>query len=135
MRRGGDPNAPEGRANAPEGRAVARLRSYRGDELEKIKDMLREARIRYRSTDHAVQGNSLPSASPRLVWRDRAVAVIEDEFRQPDYVLVSAEAWGRPGFAITLSIGIVTTMFTAIFGSRLVVHLLYGRQRAETVWI
>ena len=39
------------------------------------------------------------------------------------------------GFAITLSIGIITSMFTAIFGSRLLVHLLYGRQRAETVWI
>ena len=39
------------------------------------------------------------------------------------------------GFAITLSIGIITSMFTAIFGSRLLVHLVYGRGRVEKVWI
>lgn len=72
------------------------------DELEKIKDMLREERIRYRSTDDAVRGNTLAVsfATPQL--RDRAVAVIEDEFRQPDYVLESAEAGGRPGLVITV---------------------------------
>ena len=72
------------------------------DELEKIKDMLREERIRYHGTDDAVQGNTLvvSFATPQL--RDRAVAVIEDEFRQPDYVLESVEAGGRPGFLITV---------------------------------
>ena len=39
------------------------------------------------------------------------------------------------GFAVTLSIGIVTSMFTAIFGSRLLVHLIYGHPRVERVWI
>ena len=39
------------------------------------------------------------------------------------------------GFAVTLSIGIITSMFTAIFGSRLLVHLIYGRGRLEKVWI
>jgi len=33
------------------------------------------------------------------------------------------------GFAVTLSLGIVTSMFTAIFGSRAVVHLIYGRRK------
>ncbi len=33
------------------------------------------------------------------------------------------------GFAVTLSIGIVTSMFTAIFGTRAVVNLIYGRRR------
>lgn len=32
------------------------------------------------------------------------------------------------GFAITLSLGILTSMFTAIFGTRAVVNLIYGRQ-------
>lgn len=33
------------------------------------------------------------------------------------------------GFAVTLSLGIVTSMFTAIFGTRAVVHLIYGRRK------
>ena len=39
------------------------------------------------------------------------------------------------GFAVTLSIGIVTSMFTAIFVSRGIVHLFYGRPSVEKVWI
>ena len=39
------------------------------------------------------------------------------------------------GFAITLSIGILTSMFTAIFVSRGVVHLVYGRRKVERLWI
>ncbi|MFO7859381.1 MAG: protein translocase subunit SecD [Ectothiorhodospiraceae bacterium] len=35
------------------------------------------------------------------------------------------------GFAVTLSIGIVTSMFTAILGTRAVVNLLYGRRRLK----
>lgn len=33
------------------------------------------------------------------------------------------------GFAITLSIGIVTSMFTAIFGTRVIVNLIFGGRR------
>lgn len=39
------------------------------------------------------------------------------------------------GFAVTLSIGIVTSMFTAVFVSRGLVHLVYGYRRVEKVWI
>ncbi|MCY3883607.1 MAG: protein translocase subunit SecD [Gammaproteobacteria bacterium] len=39
------------------------------------------------------------------------------------------------GFAVTLSIGIVTSMFTAVFVSRGLVHLIYGYRRVEKVWI
>jgi preprotein translocase subunit SecD len=35
------------------------------------------------------------------------------------------------GFAITLSLGIVTSMFTAIIGTRAVVNLIYGRRRVS----
>jgi preprotein translocase subunit SecD len=33
------------------------------------------------------------------------------------------------GFAVVLSLGIVTSMFTALVGSRALIHLLWGRQR------
>lgn len=35
------------------------------------------------------------------------------------------------GFAVTLSIGILTSMFTAIMGTRAVINLLYGGRRVE----
>jgi len=37
------------------------------------------------------------------------------------------------GFAITLSIGIVTSMFTAIMGTRAVVNFTYGRKKLKTL--
>lgn len=39
------------------------------------------------------------------------------------------------GFAITLSIGIATSMLTAIFVSRILVNLAYGRRRLDTLSI
>lgn len=39
------------------------------------------------------------------------------------------------GFAVTLSIGIVTSMFTAIMGTRAVVNLVYGRRRLRRIAI
>ena len=39
------------------------------------------------------------------------------------------------GFAVTLSIGIVTSMFTAIFGTRAVVNLLYGGKNIKSLSI
>ena len=39
------------------------------------------------------------------------------------------------GFAITLSIGIVTSMFTAIMGTRAVINLIYGGRRVKRLWI
>ena len=35
------------------------------------------------------------------------------------------------GFAITLAIGILSSMFTAIFGTRVLVNLMYGKRRVE----
>ena len=72
------------------------------DEVEKIKTMLREERIRYRSTDDAVQGNTLRVSFATPQVRDRAIGVIEDEFRQPDYLLEAEETGGRAGFVITV---------------------------------
>jgi preprotein translocase subunit SecD len=39
------------------------------------------------------------------------------------------------GFAVTLSIGIITSMFTAIMGTRAVINLMYGRRRVQTLAI
>lgn len=39
------------------------------------------------------------------------------------------------GFAVTLSIGIVTSMFTAIMGTRAVINLIYGRKRVHKLAI
>jgi preprotein translocase subunit SecD len=33
------------------------------------------------------------------------------------------------GFAVTLSLGIITSMFTAIMGTRAVINLIYGRRK------
>ena len=39
------------------------------------------------------------------------------------------------GFAITLSIGIITSMFTAILGTRAVINLIYGNKRLQKLSI
>ena len=39
------------------------------------------------------------------------------------------------GFAVTLSIGIATSMFTAILGTRAVVNLIYGGKRVARLSI
>ncbi len=37
------------------------------------------------------------------------------------------------GFAVTLALGILTSMFTAIIGTRAVINLIYGRRRVKTL--
>ena len=37
------------------------------------------------------------------------------------------------GFAVTLTLGIITSMFTAIIGTRTVVNLLFGGRRLESL--
>jgi len=39
------------------------------------------------------------------------------------------------GFAVTLSLGILTSMFTAIIGTRAIVNLIYGNRRLEKITI
>lgn len=39
------------------------------------------------------------------------------------------------GFAVTLSLGILTSMFTAIMGTRVVINLIYGRKNRPTLSI
>ena len=70
------------------------------DEVEKIKDLLREARVRYRRADDAVQADGIRMSFITAQQRDRALAIVEEEFRLPDYVVEAAAVDGRPGFAI-----------------------------------
>ncbi|MGB0764350.1 MAG: protein translocase subunit SecD, partial [Luminiphilus sp.] len=39
------------------------------------------------------------------------------------------------GFAVTLSLGIITSMFTAILGTRALVNLIYGGRRVDSLSI
>ena len=48
-------------------------------------------------------------------------------------VLFSLGTGPVKGFAITLCIGIITSMFTAIFGSRVIVNALYGGRRLKSL--
>ena len=50
-------------------------------------------------------------------------------------VLFSIGSGPVRGFAVTLAIGILTSMFTAIIGTRSVVNLLYGAKRVEKLSI
>ena len=50
-------------------------------------------------------------------------------------VLLSYGTGPIKGFAVTLSIGIVTSMFTAIMGTRAVINLIYGGRRLKRLLI
>ncbi|MEN8108032.1 MAG: protein translocase subunit SecD [Pseudomonadota bacterium] len=50
-------------------------------------------------------------------------------------VLLSFGTGPIKGFAVTLSIGILTSMFTAIMGTRAVINLIYGGRRAARLMI
>ena len=39
------------------------------------------------------------------------------------------------GFAVTLSLGILTSMFTALFVTRAIVNLVYGGRDVKKLWI
>ena len=69
---------------------------------------------------------------------DRAFVTILDANITTLFVALILLAIGSgpvAGFAVTLSIGIVTSMFTSIFVSRGLVHLVYGNRAVRTVWI
>ena len=48
-------------------------------------------------------------------------------------ILYAVGAGPVKGFAVTLSIGIITSMFTAILGTRALVNLIYGRRRGSAI--
>jgi preprotein translocase subunit SecD len=69
---------------------------------------------------------------------ERAVVTILDANITTLIVAVILYAVGTgpvKGFAVTLSIGIVTSMFTAIMGTRAMINLVYGGRRVRTLSI
>jgi preprotein translocase subunit SecD len=69
---------------------------------------------------------------------ERAVATIFDANITTLIVAVILYAVGTgpiKGFAITLSIGIITSMFTAIMGTRAIINLIYGGRRVKQLSI
>jgi preprotein translocase subunit SecD len=69
---------------------------------------------------------------------ERAVSTILDANLTTLIVAVILYAVGTgpiKGFAVTLSIGIVTSMFTAIMGTRAMVNLIYGGRRVKKLSI
>jgi preprotein translocase subunit SecD len=75
-------------------------------------------------------GNS-PQASIRAGY-EKAFSTIADANITTLIAAIVLFAYGTGpirGFAVTLSIGILTSMFTAIVGTRVVVNLTYGRRK------
>jgi preprotein translocase subunit SecD len=69
---------------------------------------------------------------------ERAVATILDANITTLIVAVILYAVGTgpvKGFAVTLSVGIITSMFTAIMGTRALVNLIYGGRRVQSLAI
>ncbi len=69
---------------------------------------------------------------------DRALSTIADANITTLIAAVVLFAFGTgpvQGFAVTLSIGIATSMFTALVGTRAVVNLLYGGRRIKSLAI
>ena len=69
---------------------------------------------------------------------ERAVATILDANITTLIVAIILYAVGTgpvKGFAVTLSVGIVTSMFTAILGTRALINLIYGSRRVEKLSI
>jgi preprotein translocase subunit SecD len=69
---------------------------------------------------------------------DRAFVTILDANITTLIVAVLLYAVGTgpiKGFAVTLSIGILTSMFTAIVGTRALVNLMYGGRNVKKLWI
>lgn len=79
-------------------------------------------------------GNS-PQASIQAGY-EKALSTIVDANLTTLIAAVTLFSFGTgpvKGFAVTLFIGILTSMFTAIMGSRAVINLLYGGKRLKTL--
>ncbi len=69
---------------------------------------------------------------------DRALLTILDANITTFFVAIILFSIGSgpvKGFAVTLAVGIVTSMFTAIMGTRALVNLMYGGRRIEALRI
>jgi len=82
--------------------------------------------------------NGLPPQAAIHSGFERAFTTILDANLTTLIVAVVLYAIGSgpvKGFAVTLSIGILTSMFTAIVGTRAIINLIYGGRNVKKVWI
>ncbi len=89
-----------------------------------------------RIREELVNGNS-PQASIRAGY-DKAFSTIADANVTTlivALVLLAFATGSIQGFAVTLSIGILTSMFTAILGTRALIDLIYGGRKITTLSI
>ncbi len=82
--------------------------------------------------------NGLPPQSAISNGFDRAFLTILDANVTTlivAFILFAIGTGPIKGFAVTLSLGILTSMFTAIVGTRAVVNLIYGGRKVSKLWI
>ncbi len=82
--------------------------------------------------------NGLPPQSAINSGFERAFTTILDANLTTLIVAVILYGIGSgpvQGFAVTLSIGILTSMFTAIVGTRALANLVYGGRKVDKIWI
>ncbi|WP_308368262.1 MULTISPECIES: protein translocase subunit SecD [unclassified Microbulbifer] len=82
--------------------------------------------------------NGMPPQSAITAGFDNAYSAIVDANITTLIVAVILYAIGSgpvQGFAVTLSIGILTSMFSAIMGTRALINLFYGGRRVQKLWI
>ena len=82
-------------------------------------------------------GKSVPSIAIQAGYGRAFLTILDANITTLLVALILLGIGSGPvaGFAVTLSIGILTSMFTAIFVSRGIVHLIYGRRQVQKVWI
>ena len=82
--------------------------------------------------------NGVPNQTAIKAGFERAFETILDANLTTLIVAVILYAIGSgpvQGFAVTLAIGILTSMFTAIMGTRAVVNVIYGGRNVKKLWI
>ncbi|BBM00167.1 protein translocase subunit SecD [Microbulbifer sp. GL-2] len=82
--------------------------------------------------------NGMPPQSAITAGFDNAYSTIVDANITTLIVAVILYSIGSgpvQGFAVTLSIGILTSMFSAIMGTRAIINLFYGGRRVQKLWI
>jgi preprotein translocase subunit SecD len=80
----------------------------------------------------------LPPQSAIHAGYDRALSSIIDANLTTlivAFILYAISSGSVKGFAVTLSLGIVTSVFTAVIGSRAIVNLIYGNRNVSKLWI
>jgi preprotein translocase subunit SecD len=89
----------------------------------------------YERIREELRNGNTPQASIQAGY-DKALSTIVDANLTTLIAAITLFSFGTgpvKGFAVTLFIGILTSLFTAIMGSRAIINLLYGGKRLQTL--